>query len=253
MHKSGTTLVSRILHESGVKMGTFDSGITYDKGNKFERAETLAANKTLLNAWGVFSVDVFHPLYPEDLANKDKNTIENAIDFIQEGDQGFKDPRTCLTYFAWLPYLPENHRIIAVYRDPVELWLRYKRDFLSGRSFFSGIIKGYRLIPLCWKVLRAWAFYNANIYDILATRQPEQVIVFEYSMFMNGCEEFNRLQKFMGRQLTDARDPGMFRSRQRKSFLCSLMRCLLGFLYPAENSKAYSLLKYVRLSKHSQG
>lgn len=42
MHKSGTTLVSQILHHSGIPMGDgFDENVTYDGGNKYERESTF--------------------------------------------------------------------------------------------------------------------------------------------------------------------------------------------------------------------
>jgi hypothetical protein len=45
MHKSGTTLVSEILHHSGINMGDdIDEHVSYDRGNKYEHESTLGLN-----------------------------------------------------------------------------------------------------------------------------------------------------------------------------------------------------------------
>ena len=52
MHKSGTTLISETLHESGINMGEFSDiqqGIGYDEGHKYERRETQQINRQILD------------------------------------------------------------------------------------------------------------------------------------------------------------------------------------------------------------
>ena len=45
MHKSGTTLISQILHKSGINMGNFNEDVSYDQGNKYERPASQKINR----------------------------------------------------------------------------------------------------------------------------------------------------------------------------------------------------------------
>ena len=57
MHKSGTTLVSQTLHASGINMGDFDSSLTYDTNNKFERHNTQELNRDMLHGYLIPPLD----------------------------------------------------------------------------------------------------------------------------------------------------------------------------------------------------
>jgi hypothetical protein len=61
MHKSGTTLVSEILHHSGIRMVENDSVESYDHGNHFEREDTNQFNKRLLGCGEASSIRSQHP------------------------------------------------------------------------------------------------------------------------------------------------------------------------------------------------
>ena len=50
MHKSGTTLLSQVLHHSGIDMGEIPDGVSYDKGNKYEDQESFHINMELIRA-----------------------------------------------------------------------------------------------------------------------------------------------------------------------------------------------------------
>ncbi|MGM0484512.1 MAG: hypothetical protein ACQERI_08185, partial [Candidatus Krumholzibacteriota bacterium] len=60
MHKSGTTLISRMLHESGINMCGEPCGeASYDAGNKYERLEFLIYNTAMLDIRiSTFSSDI---------------------------------------------------------------------------------------------------------------------------------------------------------------------------------------------------
>ena len=143
MHKSGTTLVARVLHESGISMGEFDSRLGYGEGNRYERHDAQLANRDLLRGYQIPSLDHLvrrRRLDPVDAAgyaiNRDSQAyvrhralarrlerpdaaerVRPIVERCEERgeDWGFKDPRTCLTFPAWRKVLPE-HRIVVVYR-----------------------------------------------------------------------------------------------------------------------------------------
>ena len=49
MHKSGTTLVAKMLHASGINMGeSIDESADYSAGNHYERQSTAELNHVLL-------------------------------------------------------------------------------------------------------------------------------------------------------------------------------------------------------------
>ena len=50
MHKSGTTLVSQMLHQSGINMGDFDPLVSYDRGNQYERESALQLDMDIMRA-----------------------------------------------------------------------------------------------------------------------------------------------------------------------------------------------------------
>ena len=61
MHKSGTTLVSQMLHQSGIAMVSDVDDRSYDQGNHFERLSTNMLNKQLLKCGEINSLRSSHP------------------------------------------------------------------------------------------------------------------------------------------------------------------------------------------------
>ena len=225
MHKSGTTLVSKTLHESGINMGEFDGATTYDEGNKYERFETLMTNIALLGT--TFDRSSIHVINTIALDNNIPkillSNISSAITRLnsQYKDWGFKDPRLCLTYGVWSALLPV-HKLIAVIRSPHELIEHYEN---KGSRF------RVRRAVVAWKALKAWHVYNTQILEALR-KTDRPYIVIEYGEFLRSDEIFKELSEFAGRPLTDVRDKSLFRhkgeSNRKKSVLFCLQRRLCG-------------------------
>jgi hypothetical protein len=210
MHKSGTTLVSQILHNSGINMGDFDEEISYDKGNKYERQSTLRLDMEIL---GTEDFEVLELTLDKNvtLADDDRVRMRKIIRDCQEEfqDWGFKDPRSALIYNLWAEELPE-HKIIAVYRDPAQVWPRFRWG--GKRKYHTNFNRAY-------SYLQRWREHNVNILESLKS-SPMDHIVLSYNDLMKGDAELNRLEKFVGRNLVDMRKPGLFRSKaQRDIFL----------------------------------
>lgn len=204
MHKSGTTMISEILHHSGINMvDNADPSLTYDKGNKWERESTKQINHTLLGSEGAFSLVNGKPAKLS-MTPEIKDSMRGLISDYnrQYPEWGFKDPRTCYVYGLWASTLPE-HKIVVVYRSPQETWEHYRR--ISGRQMLSAIRQ----------FLPRWTEYNGTILEHLRETKMKFLVI-RYERFMNDPEEFKRLERFVGRPLNDRRDPKLHRSRPKK-------------------------------------
>lgn len=204
MHKSGTTLVSQILHESGINMGEcFDADVSYDKGNKYERETVLGLNMFILGARTYRVLDVGADR-ARDLSPEQRELMRTIIrDCDARHDVwGFKDPRTALTYPLWEQELPP-HRIIAIVRDPAEVWPRFR---YGGRRRYLGNFN------YAWNYVNRWYESNLTILETLQ-KSANDAILLQYGDLMTDDAEFRRLQDFVGRPLTDRRRPDLYRSR----------------------------------------
>lgn len=224
MHKSGTTLISQILHASGINMGEFNSALDYDRNNKYERHATQELNREILHGLLIPPLDYllrrpFRP--PVDQAgyrrNKDsvaiirQRALQRKLNNLSVPDKmsrlitdlqnkhrdwGFKDPRTCLTYDLWRKALPD-HRIIIVYRHYNQLLVRYKAQGSWAHTF---------------RVMHGWTHHNlANLNTAKLSRQP--VLWISYEALMNSEQSYQELSTFLERDIVDRRDPNLYRNR----------------------------------------
>lgn len=198
MHKSGTTLVSQILHRSGIRMGEGDEvDGDYDEGKFHERHDVYDLNTDILG----FTFPAQNFPAPRRLALTDEQRARMreiiARNDAAGGDWGFKEPRCCLTYELWREELP-THRLVVVTRDLPEVWTHFKN----------------RESPwlLTWRCVRTWCDYNERILDALRRTDLPYVII-GYRELMTDRMEFERLQAFVERPLVDARRPGHYRSQ----------------------------------------
>ena len=241
MHKSGTTLISRILHASGITMGCFDEAIDYDAGNQYERKETLELNLEMLGkGYEDFSLDVIEP------KNKvgDASIKEKIAALIRQiGNEyemwGFKDPRTCLTYEVWAGLLPE-HKLIIVYRSPREIWYHYTKKINRWR-LLKTLRRGL-------KALRAWYVYNCQIVEIV-NRTQNEFIMFDYADFMNSNIGFKLMEDFVGKNLVDARQKKLYRAKGNDNWLFRLAKKICLFRFAIDVDGLHSELGRISKSK----
>lgn len=218
MHKSGTTLVSEILHHSGIYMGDgLDEHTPYDRGNKYECTWAQALNSAILNAepFGPDFNSIDFPA-PGQLDVTD-DVREQIQEFIRKrdlafGHWGFKDPRTCLTYSVWASELPE-HKIIVVYRPPAEVWPHYRYDNLGW--LYANPLQA-------WKFIGRWCEHNISILDHLRNTQMDFVVL-SYQALMTTPDEFSRLETFVDLKLKDRRRKNLYRNRQREFPLLNMV------------------------------
>jgi hypothetical protein len=231
MHKSGTSLVAKTLHESGINMEErFDEQLDYDMGNKHERSSTFQLNLEILRITeetrSIERVDSKDLLSNHDIQRRMTEIIQQCIDTYD--DWGFKDPRTCLTYSLWQKWLP-SHSILVVYRHPQQVCNHY-----DARN-------PYRT----WKVLRTWATYNALILKILKETRQRNLIL-SYERFMQEEEELSRLASFAGHQVSDVRKRGKYRNREYSGSLVGFIDKLLGIFGPGRPLQIWEDLEMMR-------
>ena len=207
MHKSGTTLVSQILHHSGINMGDdIDTTVSYDRGNKYERKSTLSLDLDILGLKDNRIIDYGAPgaLYMNDAQRaRMREIIKNCNQTYD--DWGFKDPRASLVYPLWASELPE-HKVIAVYRSPSEIWPRFRHRRLTHR---------YRNLVRAWQLMKRWCEHNSNILSYLRNTDMEFMVI-NYRDLMSDDAEFERLQEFVGIKLTDWRNKKLYRGRSEE-------------------------------------
>ena len=204
MHKSGTTLVSQILHRSGISMGEhFDAGVSYDHGNKYEREAVLGLNMAILDAGG-YGVLGMGAERGTEMTFEQRELMRAVIRDCgaRHDDWGFKDPRTALTYGLWREELPE-HKVVAIFREPSQVWPRFK--WRGRRKYLANFLYAQ-------DYLNRWYEHNANILAFLESGASE-ALVLGYHELMTSDAEFDRLRRFVGRDLDDQRRPGLYRSK----------------------------------------
>lgn len=235
MHKSGTSLVAEMLHHGGIEMIEALQGVSYDKGEKYERQETGAINKALLKAENLYSLDVRRELNRHDI---DPALTERAQRLVAEMtgrdmDWGFKDPRTCLTWKFWRPILPP-HKLICIFRNVDEVHHRYR-----WRGKWFGL-----------RAMDAWYRYNRAMLNAYQAAAPADRSLIDYHSLMSKADATSELAAFVGRPLEDRRDPKMRRTT-RKADLRTYRDALIYLLTTGRNVWTFNR-RLRRLSRRQQ-
>ena len=212
----------------------FDDRVSYGEGNKWERRDSWLINLDIVGATEstFFSLDCFIRFGGaprEDLANRMRTLCSAAAG--EADDWGFKDPLTALTYPQWSTVLP-RHRVIAVYRDPGQVMRHYRcRSWDAHRA---------------WRVLRAWTHYNEGIANALSQAGSDGLAL-RYEALMDGDAEFDRLQRFVDRDLVDVRDDSSYRGRTQHP-LRNPIGSLLGAATSTNPNRTLACLEALRLN-----
>lgn len=138
MHRSGTSMVARLLNLAGLSLG--DEGellraATDNPEGFWENEEFVAINDAILTyykgGW-----DVPPQMHERWETSKEVNQFSERATkligkFANEKDWGWKDPRNSLTYPFWSQLLPELKVVICL-RNPAEV-----AESLTKRGFNS--------------------------------------------------------------------------------------------------------------------
>jgi len=153
MHRSATSLVAKGLSQV-IEMGPNGRQFNDQPDGNYENLNFVRLNEKILEAAGGSWDD---PPTEKAIINTSRKLKKEAKDLVWAYNSkfdfwGWKDPRTCLTYPIFKPYL-RNQIIITVFRDPLQV-----AESLKQRNGFS-IENGLRLARI----------YNERIMEIIKT------------------------------------------------------------------------------------
>ncbi|MBA2597653.1 MAG: sulfotransferase [Chloroflexia bacterium] len=184
MHRSGTSMVAKLLHESGLYLGPDSDLIPPGPGNPegfWENRRFVQINsrilKELRGGWD------YPPSIPEEWSGDRMDQLRvkaEAIvaDFAGREPWGWKDPRNCLTLPFWQQML-DSTRVALVVRNPLET-----AESLRKRNGFSYALG-----------LALWHTYYQRVCDAVA---PAERIVTHYDVyFRDPGPELRRVLTFL--------------------------------------------------------
>ncbi|MEQ8841477.1 MAG: sulfotransferase [Acidimicrobiales bacterium] len=188
MHRSGTSMITRGLHESGLHLigGDADALLEAADDNPegfWENKAIVACNDDLLEAAGGAwdNPPALLPMAVDDprlAAVIDPAT--RALAGLAENDRwGFKDPRLCLTAAFWLDLQPDLRFVISV-RNPLEVALSLKRR--NQNSYSLG--------------LSLWERYYESILELVP--EDRRIVTHYDTYFLDPVGELGRVCDFAG-------------------------------------------------------
>src|SRR5688572_6656025 len=187
MHRSGTSLVTKILNLVGLYLSPAHVSVQPAADNPkghWEHVEIVSLNDAILERFGGTWDEP--PLLPsnwgqssliDDLKQSAQRLIEEQFSGVPLW--GWKDPRTCLTLPFWQQLLPEMRYVICL-RNPSDV-----ASSLKSRNGFSAE-----------KSSRLWFRYALSAFQ--HTEGKPRVIVFYEDLMKNSLRETERLAEFLG-------------------------------------------------------
>ena len=189
-HRSGTSMLTRLLHACGVFLGPKTALMPPQADNPdgfWEHLGFVALNDELLNALG--GAWDLPPKADENFTRAELDPLRTKArllleDFDSAPVWGWKDPRNSLTLPFWQELLPGLKTLIMV-RNPLEV--AYSMRERNGTSYSFG--------------LRLWEIYNRRLIE---TANAQERLVTHYDVFFENAEtELRRIVQFTG--LPDAK------------------------------------------------
>jgi hypothetical protein len=184
-HRSGTSMLTRLLHACGLYLGPQNQLMPPQADNPdgfWEHLGFVALNDELLSelggAWDLppKASENFKHVRLDPLRMKTRLLVEG---FDSSGVWGWKDPRNSLTLPFWQDLLPGLKTLIMV-RNPLEVAHSMKER--NGTSYSFG--------------LRLWEIYNGRAIE---AANEQQRLVTHYDLFFEDAEsELRRTAQFIG-------------------------------------------------------
>ncbi len=193
MHRSGTSMVTRLLNLCGLYLGEEEDVVFSRKDNPegfWENAKFCNTNDEILASFGG-GWDIPPVLEPgwensAHLAALNRHASEVIEEISQEPVWGWKDPRNSLTLPFWRRLIPDL-KIVICLRNPVDV-----HRSLSHRGYASRFFS-YNL----------WLTYYQQL---IASTKPEECIITHYdSFFCDPRAELRRLADFLELDVSEER------------------------------------------------
>ncbi len=216
-HRSGTSLVTRLINMMGAYFAMGDTSIGANVENPkgfWERSDVIEANDDVLEHYGCEWDKLKDWPFPETIAKKDatalKSTSEKIKNIVLDLDANrpwvLKDPRLCLTYPHWKQHL-EVPVMVCVYRNPQEIArsLKTRNEFSFSHS------------------MALWEYYATGITNVI--RNTPTVYVSHADLLASPVETvqklFDELKPYVARglempterEITSFIDPRLYRSK----------------------------------------
>ena len=186
-HRSGTSMLAKILHEAGLFMG---NDLLPEKASNpyghFEAIEIMRFHEEVLKRNGTsWQFDGM----AKELAfeETEKEWLRDWINGREDwANSGLKDPRLCLFLHEWTQLCPDFF-VVAIFRDFVSttrsLLNRHATDLLNGA--------GTRIHLRFWQEpelpYRMWLSYNRHLLDIVRSN-PERSVVLHHAQILRGLD-----------------------------------------------------------------
>ena len=184
-HRSGTSMLTRLLHGCGLYLGPNDALMPPQADNPdgfWEHLSFVALNDELLEALG--GAWDLPPKSNESLSDERLDVLRTKARLLIEVFQsaqiwGWKDPRNSLTLPFWEDLLPGLKTLIIV-RNPLEV--AYSMRKRNGTSYAFG--------------LRLWEIYNRRLIE--AAGKHDRLLTHYDLFFENAEKELQRIANFVG-------------------------------------------------------
>lgn len=163
-HRSGTSLVTRLINMMGAYFDAGNASIGFNDENPkgfWERSDVIKCDEDILqhygcswdrlDSWKSFTAPKKTPKELEETVTKMKNII---LEMDGHRPWVVKDPRMCLTFPFWKPLL-EVPVLVAVYRDPIEVAISLRQR--NGLSLSHG--------------LALWEYYAVGIANAIGDQE----------------------------------------------------------------------------------
>lgn len=200
MHRSGTTMLSRLLSQAGIFMGA-------DLTGNHESWFFESLNKQLLDSGGFSWENPGVPANTSAIHFTEKNFIRDflavkkhpsrLISFYAGMKWGWKDPRNTFTLNYWMKKFPEA-RVIHIYRNGIDVALSlFVRNEKIGEEdkYFSAALKEKKQGIDLWQKYLDQAFSFERILD-------KRMITLRYeNLVLKDESEILKLEEFVGLKL----------------------------------------------------
>lgn len=202
-HRSGTSLVARLLHKSGLFLGYELLGAhPSNPQGHFEDREILELHQRILagNGQDMFVTEDFQP----EIGNAHRETMRRISERrdAEHDLWGFKEPRVSLFLPAWKEILPRS-RVLIVYRHFSRATRSLAKRHATG--IFSG--RGTSFDRQLWEkpdlALRSWLAYNEALLTF-AHSHPEDTMVASLDSIRDGFPLVPAINRRWGLDLEDS-------------------------------------------------
>jgi len=160
MHRSGTSMVSGLLHESaGYNVGGPLIGSAFDNEKGFfERIDIVLQNDEFMSKQNIWwSANVINYNWEKAIQDKESGVVtfkngKPGLKFLEDPNNApwlQKDPRMCITLKTWLHLMKSEPAVLFTYRHPLEVTLslhKREKDFPLEKGLRLWIVYNMRAI-----------------------------------------------------------------------------------------------------------